>query len=570
MHRTLAGVVIACGMAAVIAAMVPQVRAQEDPWPVSLANYHDVTEVGLRLQALADYSSHAQLFTIGSSIDYESYGGPHLYPIYAIRISASTDEQVSDDVGKNAILFEAGAHPREWLTTESLLTLAEHLVDNAERLTSGVPGILGYADVWIVPLTTPGGRAIDDTHFGDPRFYSTSPERAGWRGNGDTRGCDHGVNVARNFSAGWTAVPSIDCVDDPEGTAQDPVDGKNNDPTGNYRGFAPFATLEAAALRQFVQNHSISMVVVLHANAQQIWNRWGNADVAGTAIANRAMAAFNGVLIGQELPLARDSVGGGYGQFSAWLTEDSDTAGQPDEATTRRIQTIYVELPIDNYTNRYRYEPRDGSNGFHPSNAQMVRNLRMAVVTMARRLIGDAGSPGCYLAPPWAPQDQNGCPDRDFGLVGAKIATGSRNRGVITTDVAGCLGAQTARGCDGDIVPARDRVPAHVYTVYYRVQNFSTVANNDIVDVRLRLSGVTHGPEGDIASTPVTQRRSHTLATQEADWGWFTADLTAPNTDYTIALDVRPRTGAGVSDGFARNDKKVFRVTTAPQPQIDR
>ena len=47
-------------------------------------------------------------------------------------------------------------------------------------------------------------------------------------------------------------------------------------------------------------------------------------------------------------------------------------------------------------------------------------------------------------------------------------------------------------------------------------------------------------------------------------------DLTAPNTDYTIALDVRPRTGAGVSDGFARNDKKVFRVTTAPQPQIDR
>jgi hypothetical protein len=76
---------------------------------------------------------------------------------------------------------------------------------------------------------------------------------------------------------------------------------------------------------------------------------------------------------------------------------------------------------------------------------------------------------------------------------------------------------------------------------------------------------VTHYEEGDIATTPVTQRRSHTLATQEADWGWFTVDLTAPNTDYTIALDVRPRTGAGVSDGFARNDKKVFRVTTPPQ-----
>ena len=445
-----------------ITTVVPQVRAQEDPWPVRLANYHDVTELGLRLQALADYSSHAQLFTIGYSIDYETdrYGNPQLYPIYAIRISASTDEQVSDDVRKNAILFEAGAHPREWLTTESALMLAEYLVDNAERNASGVPTMLGNADVWIVPLTTPSGRAIDDTHFGDPRFFSTSPERAGWRGNGDTRGCDRGVNVARNFSAGWTAVPSVDCVDDPEGTDQDPVDGRNNDPPGNYRGFAPFATLEATALRQFVQNHSISMVVVMHANVQQIWNRWGNADVGGTAIANRAMAAFNGTPIGQALPLARESVGGGFGQFSAWLAEDSNTAGQPDETTTRRIQTIYVELPIDTYTNDYRYEPRDGSNGFHPSDAQTVRNLRWAVVTMALRLIGDAGSPGCYLAPPWAPQDQNGCPDRDFGLVGAKIATGSRNRGVITTDVAGCRGrSRPLAAATGRIVPARDRVP---------------------------------------------------------------------------------------------------------------
>jgi hypothetical protein len=357
-------------------------------------------------------------------------------------------------------------------------------------------------------------------------------------------------------------------VDDPEGSLQDPVDGSNNDSPANYRGFAPFATLEAAALRQFIQNHAISMVVILHSNVQQIWNRWGNGDVAGRAIADRAMAAFNGTHIGEDLPLARESVGGGYGQFSAWLGQDSDTAGEPDEGTARRIQTIYVELPIDDYDDDYRWQPDDGSNGFHPSHAQTVSNLAQAVVFMARRLIGDADSPGCYMAPPWAAQDDNGCPERDFGLVGAKIATLSTRLGVITTNVAGCLGETTDLGCDGRIVPARDYVPARTYNVYYRVQSFSSRADNDEASVQLRVSSTTHFPEGDVSTPPITQSRSHTLAPQEAQWGMFPVDVSTPNTDYKLTLEVRPRGGS--HDRFSRNDKKVFKVSTRPQPQIDR
>jgi hypothetical protein len=548
-----------------VALVLPPVHAEQDAWPVGLANYRDVAELNARLAELAE-DAHAQLFTIGTSIDYHTNPDrPTAYPIYAIRISASTDERVEDDVEKNSILFEAGSHPREWLSTEGALALAEHLVANAEIVRSGVPGILQGADVWIIPLTTVAGRVIDDTEGGDPRSFSTEPEGAGWRGNGDSRACDRGVNVARNFSSGWTSARSIDCVDDPEGSAQDPRDGKNNDPPSNYRGYAPFSTLEAAALRQFVQNHGISMAVVMHSNAQEIWNLWGEDDAAGTVIANRAMAAFNGRLIGQTYPLAVASgLGSGQGQFAAWLAQDSDTAGEPDNGTARRIQTIFVELPITDYPNSARYENGDGSNGFHPSDGQTMRSLRTAVVEIGRRLIGDARSPGCYIAPADAPPElQGGCPEHDFGFVGAKIARGGRSgRGSITTNVAGCLDGETELGCSGHLVRARDFVNAGSYTVYYRVQNFSRDAANDDVDVRLTFQSVSHLADGDIAAAPTTTRRSHTLATQEAEWGWFLVDLSAPNTDYTITLDIRPRVGS--SDDFASNNRKVFKVTTPP------
>lgn len=346
-----------------------------------LMDYRDVSELEHRLQELADESSHARLFTIGHSIDYKTNPDrPTIYPIYAIRISASTNERIQDDYSKNSILFKAGSHPREWLTTESCLTLAEYLVEHAEDEQSGVPVLLDGVDVWIIPLTNPAGRAIDDTHSGDPRFFSRDPLDGGWRGNGDTLSCDHGVNVARNFSRGWSSVNSTDCTNDPDGTNDDPADGKDSDNPAQYRGFAPFSTLEAVALRNFVQNHGISMAVVVHSNAQQIWNSWGNGDVAGKVISRKARRFWGINLDDPNLALTRTSVGGGMGQFSAWLSATSDTAGQPDRNTVRGIQTIYVELPFRtaNYTDAYRFEGDDdvdgGSNGFHPS-GDHVRDL---------------------------------------------------------------------------------------------------------------------------------------------------------------------------------------------------
>lgn len=211
--------------------------------PSGLMNYHDFSETDSLLLSL-DSSPHARLFTLGYSWDYKTNpDNPTGYRIRAIRISANTADSVEDNYQKNAILFECGMHPREWLTSESCLMLAKYLVDHIADTTTPVPELLQAVDVWIIPMSNPAGRAIDDTHSGDPRYYSTSPLSAGWRGNGDTRLCQYGVNVARNFSRGFNDVADVYC-------------------SGNYRGFAPFSTSEANALRQFVENHNISMAVL--------------------------------------------------------------------------------------------------------------------------------------------------------------------------------------------------------------------------------------------------------------------------------------------------------------------
>src|SRR5262249_41839018 len=139
-------------------------------------SYRDADAVADALTALAASSSHARVFTIGYSADYRTnLSRPTRYPIRAIRISALISTAIDDDYTKNSILFECGMHAREWLATESCLSLAEYMVEHATDAHTNVPTVLQKSDVWIVPLTDVAGRKADDTHHGDPSHFSTSP-----------------------------------------------------------------------------------------------------------------------------------------------------------------------------------------------------------------------------------------------------------------------------------------------------------------------------------------------------------------------------------------------------------
>ena len=137
-----------------------------DPRAVQTMDYHDVTETVSLLTSLDLSSGYVDRRIIGYSYDYQDPGNVLSYPIYALRISDDALDSVEDNHDKNSILIECGMHPREWLASESCLLLAEYLVDNRTNDTSGVPELLDHVDVWIIPITTPSGRAIDDQHGG--------------------------------------------------------------------------------------------------------------------------------------------------------------------------------------------------------------------------------------------------------------------------------------------------------------------------------------------------------------------------------------------------------------------
>jgi hypothetical protein len=285
-------------------------------------NYHDFDETEFALQLLDAFSPNVLLETIGESIDYHTNpSNPVSYPIYALRISADTPHDDGDRHDKNAILFNCGIHAREWLSAESCLHLAIYLFSNLTNESSGVPGLLEHTDVWIIVMSNPAGRVLDDQHGGDPtQFHNTPPWTTGWRNNADTRLCDMGVNGARNFSSGYNDHSSnVFC-------------------SSRYRGFAPFSASEANALRQFVNNHMISFAVTIHSNGQLIWNQWDSSDDAGERMIDKAaeiwrLGGWSTASDRNKYDLGRGSVGGGNGQFSAWLADTSERSGDEIDET---------------------------------------------------------------------------------------------------------------------------------------------------------------------------------------------------------------------------------------------
>lgn len=287
-------------------------------------NYHDFAETEAALRSLDAHSPYVTLETIGESIDYRTNpASPTSYPIYALRVSANTPEASGDRYNRNAILFDCDTHAREWLTSESCLALADYLVHHRIDDASPVPELLMYTDVWIIPMVNPAGRVIDDPAGGDPTQFFNNPlfwSGRGWRNNADTRLCTMGVNVARNFSRGFNDAHAVPFCD------------------SEYRGFAPFSTGEANALRQFVNNHMISMAVTAHSNGQEIWNEWDAGDIAGSRMIDQAaltwrQGGWTTATDQARYDLARGSVGHGNGQFSAWLSNTSNHSGNDDDHT---------------------------------------------------------------------------------------------------------------------------------------------------------------------------------------------------------------------------------------------
>ena len=598
----------------------------------SKMDYHDYFETVDAIKALEARSDYVTLKTIGYSYDIPEYPGSNpnppygpAYPIYAMRIGpVSNLSYLPQDEGDNSpsILFIGGIHGREWLGSESLLMLAEYLVD---RLEDPYPYSEEYAllrgmSVWIIPIANPAGRIKDDQASGDPTdFYkSWGNTEYGWRHSldrrGDGSGCAAATDIARNFDWYWGEDPDGDCdPPSPPPFNEWPIgDGKGWD--NHYEGPAPFSTSEATAIREFVQNHWISMAVDVHTKLQAINNIWrtnlagwpttppGWRDVAGNEMTKRAIEIWEDglrVLAEKEYPRPRrtrrfgrrpldirkfkrilklwnDNINNFIDEYTLI---DAPNLGAKWDATgwlsrVQRIPTFMIELPHDDYYGTiFEFQTRD-ANGWHPSSSRVAAFIKECFIPMAKYLISQAYLPGSATDIEYVTiagrgkfvgmsQEIDGSHAGDFGILAAKIGSSGE------PDAPGQIDSRPASiryDPYGGWKLNRNYYDKFAYNdnheLFYWVANNGREEIGGIIELKLKWRPYDN-PDAPWESS-TEYRTFQQLRPMERVFDSYSIDL-EEEMEYELTIKAnwiqRP-------DEFKRNDKKVFRFYTHIPPQL--
>ncbi|MBA3404918.1 MAG: S-layer homology domain-containing protein [Gemmatimonadaceae bacterium] len=302
-------------------------------YPPADTGYLDYTEMVAEIRAIAGRKpSIARLFTIG-----RSHQGRELW---AVKVS----DNVRTDEDEPEVLFDAGMHAREHMTTEMAVALFRRLVDGygtSSRLTDMVDA----NEITIIFNLNPDGSEYD---------HSSGTYRM-WRKNRQPtpNTSSVGTDINRNFGYRW-------------GT-----NTLNASPEGEtYRGPAAWSTPEAAAFKRYVDGRviggeqQIRVHVTFHQYGRVVLYPYGYTTAAvpadmhpedrdllvamATAMAERsrygvAQSSSGSVNVGNQM----DWLYATY-RTMTFTFEMGDTFYMPDEAipteTARNMEAAYFAI----------------------------------------------------------------------------------------------------------------------------------------------------------------------------------------------------------------------------------
>ena len=215
-------------------------------------------------------------------------------PLWFLRLGA----------GENRVLYHAGIHANEWITTPLLLRFCEALAKafaaGGTILDRSAAEILDYASLTLIPQVNPDGADLvtGELRRGEnyrqaqriaadyPRF----PFPAGWKAN--LRGTD--LNL--QFPAGWE-----------EAKKNKAAQGVVSPAPADYVGPAPLSAPESRALYDFTLALQPRLTLSLHTQGKEIYWRYGGCEPPKSREIGELFARLSGYLLAD--PAATSSAG---------------------------------------------------------------------------------------------------------------------------------------------------------------------------------------------------------------------------------------------------------------------
>ena len=298
-------------------------------YPPADEGFLDYAEMVVAIREVANSYPHiVQLFSIGTS-----YEGRELW---ATKIS----DNVAHDEDEPEILFDAGLHGREHMSTEMAVALLRNLAagfGSDPRITT----MLEEREIFILFNLNPDGSEFDHS---SGTYHSWRKNRQPTPGSSSI-----GTDINRNFEHHWGENPL------------------NASPAADtYRGPSAWSTPEAAAFRDFVASRlirgeqQIRVHVTFHQHGEVVLYPYGytTTPIADNRLETMAteMARLSGYVAAQSATWAGVNVGNQmdwlyatYGMMT-FTFEMGDTFYMPDESiaaeTARNMGAAYYAIEI--------------------------------------------------------------------------------------------------------------------------------------------------------------------------------------------------------------------------------
>lgn len=215
--------------------------------------------------------------------------------------------------GVNRVLYNAGHHANEWITTPVLLRFAEELgkaaVSGGALLGTDAAEILDYATISLIPAVNPDGMDLVTGELTAGREFENArrlaaqyprfPFPRGWKAN------IRGIDLNLQYPAGWE-----------QARANKFAEGIVSPAPADFVGTAPLEAPESRAVYDYTRRFDPALTLSLHTQGEVIYWKYRDVEVPGAERIAALFADLSGYAA-EETPFAS-----GFAGYKDWFIQD--------------------------------------------------------------------------------------------------------------------------------------------------------------------------------------------------------------------------------------------------------